>query len=285
MASDDFTPPTTGTGLDVRQLQALRNPRRNLDLIRQRIELHLDDHEGYLAFSGGKDSVAVLYLARQVAPDLPIVFFDSGLEFPETYDYIQQLADRWDLNLHVIQPAMTTLQVLAATGGWDHRAPSGADVPDLHQVHIIEPSRRAHQEYGPGELWGVRAAESRGRAAMYAEALRSVSCECFPSCVGDRERRQQHGGLISRVDGTVVYGPIWDWKTSEVWGFITKHQLPVNPVYAKLRKLGASEHFLRVSAMVDGQRLEEGRITWLRRGWPTLFEELAMILPRLREYV
>lgn len=37
--------------------------------------------------------------------------------------------------------------------------------------------------------------------------------------------------------------------------------------------------------MVDGTRLEEGRITWLRRGWPALFEELATVLPRLREYV
>ncbi|ANC29815.1 hypothetical protein I598_0224 [Isoptericola dokdonensis DS-3] len=78
---------------------------------------------------------------------------------------------------------------------------------------------------------------------------------------------------------------MWDWSTAEIWGYISRHALPVNPVYIKLRELGAPEHFMRVSAMLDGNRLTEGRLTWLRRGWPALFEELAVALPRMREYI
>jgi phosphoadenosine phosphosulfate reductase len=37
--------------------------------------------------------------------------------------------------------------------------------------------------------------------------------------------------------------------------------------------------------MIDANGLERGRVTWLRRGWPDLFDELARILPRLREFV
>jgi len=37
--------------------------------------------------------------------------------------------------------------------------------------------------------------------------------------------------------------------------------------------------------MIDANSLELGRVTWLRRGWPGLFEELAQVLPRLREFV
>jgi phosphoadenosine phosphosulfate reductase len=70
-----------------------------------------------------------------------------------------------------------------------------------------------------------------------------------------------------------------------VWGYIQRHGLPVNPVYAKLRRLGAPESALRVLAMIDGNGLELGRATWLRRGWPDLFDELARALPRLREFV
>ena len=70
-----------------------------------------------------------------------------------------------------------------------------------------------------------------------------------------------------------------------MWGYIARHQLPVNPVYAKLRRLGAPEQALRVSAMTDANGLEMGRVTWLRRGWPDLFDELARALPRLREFV
>jgi phosphoadenosine phosphosulfate reductase len=73
--------------------------------------------------------------------------------------------------------------------------------------------------------------------------------------------------------------------TDDVWGYIHRNRLPVNPVYAKLRRLGGPEKALRVAAMIDGNALELGRVTWLRRGWPGLFEELAQVLPRLREFV
>src|SRR6476660_8611841 len=45
-------------------------------------------------------------------------------------------------------------------------------------------------------------------------------------------------------------------RVKDVWGYISRHQLPVNPVYAKLRRLGAPESALRVSAMIDGNALE-----------------------------
>lgn len=274
----------TTPGLDVRALQGLRVSSRDLDQIRGRIAQHLDEHEGYLAFSGGKDSLVTLDLARAVAPEVPVMFFDSGLEFPETYAYLDQISTAWRLNLHVIPARMSTLEVLAANGAWDHAAPSDSTAPNLHQVLIIEPAAQAHHTHGSGELWGVRAQESRGRAAAYANALKSASCDCGTSC-NARERRTQHGGRIARVDGTIAYGPVWDWHTDEIWGHIARHQLLLNPVYDKLRRLGAPEHFLRVSGMIDGARLEEGRLTWLRRGWPSLFEELAVVLPRIREYV
>lgn len=274
----------TGPGLDVRSLQGLRGSPRDLTWLRRRIQVHLDEHEGYVAFSGGKDSLVVLHLALQVDPAVPVAFFDSGLEFPETYAYLGAIAEQWNLNLHTVPARMTTLEVLAASGAWDHAAPIGTGVPNLHRVLITEPAAAAHRAHGQGELWGVRAQESRGRAAAYANALRDSGCDCATRCA-NRDHRTRHGGRISRVDGTVAYGPVWDWKTEEIWGHISRHHLPVNPVYDKLRRLGAPEHFLRVSGMIDGSRLEEGRISWLRRGWPALFEELATVLPRIREYV
>ena len=278
-----FQPRAAAPGLDLRALQGLRDSGRDLDTLRRRIQRHLDDHEGYVAFSGGKDSLVVLHLVHQVAPDVPVAFFDSGLEFPETYAYLHSIAERWRLHLHTIPARTSALEVLAESGAWDHHAPD-REVPNLHQILITEPVAAAHQRHGPGELWGVRAQESRGRAAAYANALRSAQCGCRPTCTG-QTRRARHGGRIARVDGTVAFGPVWDWKTEEIWGHISRHHLPVNPVYDKLRRLGAPEHFLRVSTVIDGNRLEEGRITWLRRGWPTLFEELAAVLPRLREFV
>ncbi|WP_458682612.1 phosphoadenosine phosphosulfate reductase domain-containing protein [Prescottella equi] len=257
-------------GFDLQALRAVAAPGRRsspaaIDKARNRIGAHLDRHDGYLAFSGGKDSLVVLDLARQVCPEVPVALFDSGLEYPETYDYIATLARAWSLDLHVVAADPPLLKVLVASGQWEH-GPRAAHrtVVDLHEVVIGGPARRAHEMFGAGELWGVRADESRGRRALYT-------------------RGGRRDGVVERVDGTVAFGPIWDWSSSEVWSYIAREKLPVNPVYGKLADLGAPESAQRVSHLVDGGHLERGRLTWLRRGWPTLFEQLADVLPRMRQ--
>lgn len=37
----------------------------------------------YVSFSGGKDSTVLLDLARRIYPEIPAVFVDTGLEYPE----------------------------------------------------------------------------------------------------------------------------------------------------------------------------------------------------------
>lgn len=261
------TPAGGDPGLDVDALLGLRPSTTRtsdtaLTALGEKITGHIDRHDGYIAFSGGKDSLVVVDLARRVDPDLPVVFFDSGLEFPETLDFIREVADSWDLDLHRIPADPPLLDVLADTGAWDHRAPDGP-VPDLHRILITEPARRAHDLLGPGELWGVRADESAGRRRLY--------------------RVHGRDGVIERDDGTVAYGPIWNWSTAEVWSHTHRHRLPVNPLYARMRELGVPDRGRRVTHLLDGSHLERGRLTWLRRGWPMLFEQLADVLPLIRQ--
>ena len=276
-----------GPGLDRQRLAALRRPHPATGDLPTRIRGHLDTHDGYLALSGGKDSVVVLHLALQADPNVPVVFFDSGLEFPETTTYLAMLADRWQLQLHRVPARRTALQVLTDSGTWDHHAPTGR-VEDLHHVLITEPAARAHTAHGPGELWGLRSAESRGRRTAHAAALaRETTRSCAGCCPpGDRAAaRRHHGGVLRRADGTVAFSPIWDWTTDQVWTHLHRHDIPVNPLYERLRRVGAPPDAHRVSHVLDGAHLERGRVTWLRRGWPSLFEELAAALPRLREFV
>jgi phosphoadenosine phosphosulfate reductase len=278
--------PAPAPGLDRSLLLSLRRPRHDCAAITARIARHLARHDGYLAFSGGKDSLVALHLALQAEPAIPVAFFDSGLEFPETYGYLRQLERDWHLQLHWIPAQPTLLEVLHASGAWDHRRARPPAAADLHRILITGPAARAHRVHGPGEVWGVRAAESRGRAALYARALRAQAGRaCVGCCATTAERRRRHGGIISRADGTVAFGPVWNWTAEDIWSYISHHRLPVNPVYAKLQAVGAPEQALRVTSMIDANGLEYGRVTWLRRGWPELFDELATVLPRLREFV
>lgn len=277
---------STTAGLDMQTLRAIAARRRGTQSYRHlldRIAEHLDNHDGFVPWSGGKDSTVVVDLARQVDPNVPIVFFDSGLEFPETVHYLQDLTQAWRLNFTVIPAEPDLLTVLIACGGFDHQAPDRHLGVELAELMIRGPAAEAHRRHGPGSLWGVRAQESPGRRMLYRQQLAAEAVARQEK--SRRKVRAQAGGVVRRVDGTVTYGPIWDWQHNQVFEYLAGRGIEPNPIYRKLAELGVPEQQTRVDSMIDPSKLSNGHLTWLQLGWPDLFDRLAIALPRLREWV
>lgn len=274
-------------GLDLQQLRGIAARRRGPAAYRHlldRIAEHLDEHDGYVSWSGGKDSTVVVDMARQVDPHIPVVFFDSGLQFPETIQYLEDLAGRWRLNFQTIVPDPDLLTLLIAGGGFDHAAVDRRLPGELADLMIVGPARQAHQRYGQGSLWGVRAEESHGRRMLYRSRL-GAETRAQQSSFPREEARAKHGGVVRRADGTITYGPIWDWQRAHVFEYLAGRGIEPNPLYRKMADLGVPEHKIRVDSIIDASQLSNGHIAWLQRGWPDLFDRLASVLPRLHEWV
>ena len=64
-----------------------------------------------VSFSGGKDSTALLHLTRSIYPDVPAVFVNTGLEYPEIVRFVKDTP-----NVTILRPKMRFKDVIEKYG-------------------------------------------------------------------------------------------------------------------------------------------------------------------------
>lgn len=101
------------TNTELKMLQALP-----LDVKIQKTKLRIQEFveyfgqdSVYLSFSGGKDSSVLLHIIRQMYPDIPAVFADTGLEYPAIRRFVGQ-----HRNVIWVKPEMTFKEVIIKYG-------------------------------------------------------------------------------------------------------------------------------------------------------------------------
>jgi hypothetical protein len=97
---------------DLKRLQGL--PWGNKVLIAQTRIMewyHRNDGRVFVSFSGGKDSTVLLHLVRQQFPEVPAVFINTGLEYPEVVAHVKTVE-----NVTTIRPKMNFRAVLEKYG-------------------------------------------------------------------------------------------------------------------------------------------------------------------------
>lgn len=100
----------------IQHLQELRGLPLNLKvkLTKQRIREwvgHFGQDGVYVSFSGGKDSTVLLHLVREEYPDVPAVFCNTGLEYPEIVQFVKSFD-----NVEIIRPKKNFRQVIQDYG-------------------------------------------------------------------------------------------------------------------------------------------------------------------------
>jgi len=233
-----------------------------VDRAKQRVSDHLAQcPNSYVSWSGGKDSTVVAAMANDAQPRIPIVHYASGLDFPETLEYQDDLSSACEWNFDRIQTGDITEHMVAG-GSWEHGNDRTHDNQAFFWDAIKGPEAEARQRYGDSVLWGLRASESKRRHAMLSKT----------------------GGRHHRSDGVTTCAPIWDWFDADVWAYLSSRGLPANPVYQRLAEVGCPPEAQRVSVIVDSGGVRRGRMVWLRRGWPDLWRKYTEMFPRLKEF-
>lgn len=155
--------------------------------------------------SFGADAAVLLHLVAQVAPDVPILFLDTGFHFDETLDFRRRVARDLGLTVLAVQPDLSIDQQAARYGA------------DLNQVdpdaccrmRKTMPLRRALANFD-GWATGVRRVQTPERAAT-------------PII----EARQHADRWLVKV------APLANWTDQDVEDYLDTHGLPRNPLTTK----------------------------------------------------
>lgn len=100
--------------MDQRIRLAKRNP--GCSLSPEEVIAEALKHKVYVAFSGGRCSQVALHLAIQQSPDIPVVFNNTGVEYPETVKHVRMIAEKWRLNYHELHPDTTFWEIVDKHG-------------------------------------------------------------------------------------------------------------------------------------------------------------------------
>jgi len=173
-----------------------------------------------VCWSGGKDSTLVLYLVREIDPNIAVIFNNTGVEYPQTLRFINRLKQEWDLNLMVTTPKISFWECVERWGlpktryekGRGHQRPKCC-------YHLKEePTIRVIREDGvKGLFLGITAAESW---------YRMLSAGRWGFC------------NYSKTWSVWRIRPILLFREEEVFQLSKEWHIPINDVYTVGRRNG-----------------------------------------------
>lgn len=209
-----------------------------------------------LSFSGGKDSTVLLDLVRSVIPGAPAAFFDSGMEYPETYAMVVAS------HVETVQPERSLPEMLRYGGYWGHEHSTDPEARfDFFAFLVGEPARRFVMAHELDVLGiGLRAQESAGRRMRLGRA-----------------------GALSWVESEQVWHfcPLARWSHQEVWSYIASRGLRYNAIYDRMADAGIPREDWRVSTLLGLSAASQGRLAFLRQTAPEIFRLLAVDFPSI----
>lgn len=143
-------------------------------------------------------SLPLLHIVSRVAPDVPILFLDTGYHFPETIAYRDRVAADLGLNL----------QVLHGDKSAEHAAQQGPD--PLHVtdpdtccfINKVEPLEAALDGFD-GWISGIRRDQTSDRA---------------------------DAAIVEDTGDIVRVHPVLAWTADDVQAYLERHDLPRHPL-------------------------------------------------------
>lgn len=168
----------------------------------------------YVAFSGGKDSVTVLDIVQRALPhnEFKVLFGNTGMEFPDTYDVINQIericADK-NIEFLTAKPRFTPEK------SWKLFGPPSTTNRWCCSVHKTSPQiNLLREKLGKISFTGMAYTGIRGDESMARSEYEDIS-------------------LGGKHQGHFSCHPLLEWNSAELYLYIFANNLILNEAYKK----------------------------------------------------
>ena len=170
----------------------------------------------FASTSFSPNSAGLLHMINSVAPEIPVVWVDSGYNMPDAYRTAEKIISMLDLDFRVYIPAMTAERRNALMGGIPHPDDDEALHKEFTRQVKLEPFDRAIKDL-QGQVWitGIRKQETDFRKTLDIVSLDSR--------------------------GLVRVAPLFNWTAEELDSYVVENELP------------SCRHYLDPTKVFDGR--------------------------------
>jgi 3'-phosphoadenosine 5'-phosphosulfate sulfotransferase (PAPS reductase)/FAD synthetase len=223
------------------------------------MQAYFERHERVaLQFSGGKDSLATLYLMKPWWDRITVYWLDAGDGFPETYEIVERVRREVP---HFVCVQSSCEKVIA-----EHGIPTDL-MPATH-------TEFGHKLFGTAEKFQDR-----------------LTC-CWRSVMLPMHERMKRDGITLIIrgqkdadigwmirsghieDGVEYLFPLQDWSKDDVFAYLRENDLPINAVY---ETMDTTPECMTCSAWWDDNRAQ-----YMKSRYPAKYEKYQSRLARIR---
>jgi len=201
------------------------------------------DGDVSVSFSGGIDSTVLLSLARLICPDVPAIFCNTGLEYPEILSFVK----KYD-NIKWVRPKLRFREVIKKYG---YPVISKENSQKLSEIRSTRSEKLLHKRlYGDNNKYRSGKLPNKWHFLINAPFKISEKCCLYlkkqpmkkftniylGNMSEDSHARRQ---IYIRNNGcgqifnsnTPQSHPLYFWKERDVWEYIKTNNVPYSKIY------------------------------------------------------